>query len=60
MNGDDRDRPERERRSWREIDQARDGTRSPSERRPQDAAAQARADAASKFPSQLLVHAEYT
>lgn len=41
MSGDDRD--ERPRRSWREIDQARDGTRhGQAERRPRGAAAEAR------------------
>lgn len=44
--GDD-ERP-RERRSWREIDAARDGARRPAERRPSDPASQARAASATK------------
>ncbi len=48
MSGDDDyDRPERERRSWKEIDQMRDGTHRSEERRPRGKAAEARADAAS-------------
>ena len=48
MSGNDYgDRPERERRSWREIDQMRDGTRR-SEPEPRGRAARARADEESK------------
>ena len=47
MSGDD-DRPEREKRSWREIDAMRDGARGSTERRPRDEAARARADAATR------------
>lgn len=47
MNGDDRD--ERPRKSWREIDRARDGTAHGSvERRPRGAAAEARSRQATK------------
>ena len=55
--GDDRDRDERPRRSWREIDQMRDGSRGRSgdERRPRGAAAEARAKAATQ---QYLKHAD--
>jgi hypothetical protein len=45
---DDGDRDEREKRSWREIDRMRDGSRSQSDRTPRGAAEQARADATSK------------
>ncbi len=46
---DDGDRgSERERRSWREIDRMRDGVGGSQERGPRGAAAQARADAASR------------
>lgn len=51
MNGDDRDRDERPRRSWREIDQLRDGSRSgrsDPHQRPRSRAAQARAKAATQ------------
>ena len=44
----DDERGERRRRSWREIDAARDGARRPSERLPTDPAAKARAAAAAK------------
>ena len=49
--GDDRDRDDRPRRSWREIDQMRDGSRGrrdPSERRPRSREEAARSAAATK------------
>ncbi len=46
--GDDRDRDERPRRSWREIDRMRDGAGGRAERRPRGAAAEARAGAATE------------
>lgn len=49
----DEDRPEREKRSWREIDRMRDRSRSSSERQPRTPVQQARAAAASK---QYLKH----
>jgi hypothetical protein len=45
---DDRDEPQREKRSWREIDKMRDGSGGSSDRGPRGRAAQERADAASK------------
>jgi hypothetical protein len=45
---DDGDRGEREKRSWREIDRMRDGSRTQSDRTPRGAAAQAGEAAASK------------
>jgi hypothetical protein len=42
------DHDEREKRSWREIDRMRDGSRSQSDSTPRGAAEQARVDAASK------------
>ena len=45
---DDRDRDERPRKSWREIDRLRDKSRPPSERRPRGKAAEARAKAATQ------------
>jgi hypothetical protein len=47
VSGDD-ERPEREKRSWREIDAMRDGTRGPQERGPRGPADKARAAAAAK------------
>jgi hypothetical protein len=48
VSGGDDDRPEREKRSWREIDRMRDGSRASSEPRPRAAAAEARARSATK------------
>ncbi len=45
---DDRGDREREKRSWREIDAMRDGSRRSEDRGPRDRAARERADAASK------------
>jgi hypothetical protein len=45
---DNRDDRVREKRSWREIDAMRDGSRRPEDRAPRGRAAQERADAASK------------
>lgn len=47
MSGDD-ERPEREKRSWREIDARRDGAGGSQERGPRGPAERARADAAAK------------
>ena len=53
MSRDDDDRP-RERLSWREIDKRRGGARRTEERRPQSAAEQARASAATKAYTKQL------
>lgn len=53
MSRDDDDRP-RERLSWREIDKRRGGARPTEERRPRNAAEQARASAAAKAYTKQL------
>lgn len=53
MSRDDDDRP-REKLSWREVDRRRGGARPTEERRPQSAAEQARASAATKAYTKQL------